>query len=130
MQISTYHLLTDGVKSYFETRSLDFASVAGVGGAAAFPLGDGDVSLVMFTAGYEREFHHPPAPTWALILRGHLEIELGDGESRTLAGGDVVLFADTAGRGHKARVVGDEDVVLATVGYPTELLSAGQSRAG
>jgi hypothetical protein len=41
------------------------------------------------------------------VLRGAIDVEVSDGTSRRFGPGDLVLAADTSGRGHITRVVGD-----------------------
>jgi uncharacterized cupin superfamily protein len=45
-----------------------------------------------------------------VILRGRLEVQVSDGTLRRFAPGDLVLAADTTGRGHLSRTVGDEPI--------------------
>jgi hypothetical protein len=48
-------------------------------------------------------------------LAGHVEGETSDGARRTIGPGAIVLLEDTEGKGHRSRVVGDREVVIAVV---------------
>ena len=57
-------------------------------------------------ADYDYDWHPAPARQLVVLLDGEIEIEVGDGEVRRFAGGEVLLLEDTAGRGHRTRNVG------------------------
>ena len=45
------------------------------------------------------------------MISGAAEINVSDGESRTVNVGNVILFEDIDGPGHTMRVIGNEDRV-------------------
>src|SRR4051812_24465009 len=45
---------------------------------------------------------------FVFILTGEVALTVSDGTARSVGPGDVVLVEDTWGKGHAARVVGDE----------------------
>ena len=49
-----------------------------------------------------------PRRQYVITLAGQIEIEVGDGSKRLLGPGDVLLAEDTAGEGHRVRVIGSE----------------------
>ncbi len=49
------------------------------------------------------DWHGVSSPRLLIVLSGQLEIGLGDGSKHILKTGDVVLAADTTGRGHTSR---------------------------
>lgn len=50
-------------------------------------------------------WHNAPRRQWVIMLGGSsVTITCGDGSSRTLVGGDVLLAEDTTGQGHKTVV--------------------------
>ncbi len=55
------------------------------------------------------DWHPAPQRQFAFILKGAVEVTVGDGESRQFGPGSVVLLEDTSGRGHTTRVLPDED---------------------
>ena len=57
-------------------------------------------------ADYDYDWHPAPARQLVVLLDGEIEIEVGDGEVRRFAGGEVLLLEDTTGRGHRTRNVG------------------------
>ena len=57
-------------------------------------------------ADYDYDWHPTPARQLVVLLNGEIEIEVGSGEIRRFAGGEVLLLEDTAGRGHRTRNVG------------------------
>ena len=57
-------------------------------------------------AGSFQDWHPAPRRQWVVILRGELEIGLGDGTVRRFGAGDARLVEDTTGTGHTTRVVG------------------------
>ena len=57
-------------------------------------------------ADYDYDWHPAPARQLVVLRNGEIEIEVGDGEIRRFAGGEVLLLEDTSGRGHRTRNVG------------------------
>ena len=47
-----------------------------------------------------------------MVLKGEIEFEVRDGEVQRLVPGAIVLAEDTVGKGHKARTIGNEDLVF------------------
>jgi len=52
---------------------------------------------------------------WVFFLSGEMEFEASDREKRKCVPGTALLLEDTAGYGHKSRVIGESDAVLAVV---------------
>lgn len=57
-------------------------------------------------AGDFQDWHPAPRRQWVIILRGQLEIGVGDGTLHRFGPGDARLVEDTTGAGHTTRVVG------------------------
>ena len=55
--------------------------------------------------GYDYDWHPAPRRQFIVLLDGAIEIEVSDGERRTLCGGEILLLEDTEGRGHRTRNV-------------------------
>ena len=74
-------------------------------------------SLTFFSAppGLFADWHTAIRKQFLFHLSGISEITVSDGEVRRFVRGDIVLVKDTTGQGHTARVVGEEDVVIAAV---------------
>lgn len=63
------------------------------------------------------DLHPAPVKQFLVILQGTLQIEASDGETRQFKPGSVVLLTDNENntRGHKTKVIGEQDVVAAVV---------------
>jgi hypothetical protein len=109
---------TDGGESAFENAELHLNEQQVADGAPAMfvgTLGPGQaVAFVRFDA-FHSEPHPASEPQWVVVLRGVIEVQVSDGTSRQFGPGDLVLAADTSGRGHITRVVGDPPVEALSV---------------
>jgi uncharacterized protein YjlB len=54
----------------------------------------------VFSSG-EWDFHTTGGKSYVVLMEGVLEIEVGDGERLRFTAGDVILFDDLSGKGHK-----------------------------
>jgi quercetin dioxygenase-like cupin family protein len=74
-------------------------------------------SVTFFSAppGYFGDWHTAVRKQFLFHLSGSAEIVVSDGESRIFRTGDILLVEDTTGKGHTARIVGDEAVLIAAV---------------
>lgn len=54
-------------------------------------------------ADYDYDWHNTPRRQFIIMLDGHIEIEVSDGERREFVAGDVILLEDTTGKGHCTR---------------------------
>lgn len=61
------------------------------------------------SAGWSADWHPSSGRHLFLVISGQWEVESSDGEVRQFSKGDVLLAEDTTGRGHKSRVIGDEE---------------------
>jgi hypothetical protein len=59
-------------------------------------------------ADYSLDFHNAPRRQFVINLEGSVEIILGDGSSRILGPGEILLAEDTTGRGHISRAVNNQ----------------------
>ncbi len=64
--------------------------------------------LCSFPTGWFGDWHPSPRRQLYLSLGGWLEVEVGDGEVRSVGPGQVVLLEDLKGAGHTTRVTGAE----------------------
>jgi hypothetical protein len=115
-----YGVVSDGEKTRFEPREVEFGAVedvvpGGVFNAAA--MGESAVALVVFEPGFACDFHNTPDPTWMFVMHGQLEMELSDGVVQRFGPGDIIHFSDQDGQGHKSTVIGDQEVIAATAGF-------------
>ena len=65
--------------------------------------------------GWYGDWHLTPKRQVFFYLAGEIEAETSDGEVRRFGPGSITLVEDTTGRGHRSRVIGTEDVLLAVV---------------
>jgi hypothetical protein len=75
-------------------------------------------AFARFPAGWVGDWHPTPRRQIFVFLAGDLEGETSDGVRRRYGPGTAVLLEDTTGTGHRARVVGDSDVLAAVVQLP------------
>ncbi len=73
------------------------------------------VAIMRAAPGWEGDWHPAPCRQLMFYLAGQVEAETSDGERRTMGPGTVVLLEDTTGKGHRSRVIGDQDVVIGVV---------------
>jgi|ERR1700752_282282 len=73
------------------------------------PIKADQASLFGAPAGWQSDWHPSSGRHLFAVLSGEWEVTAADGESRTFAKGDVLLVEDTGGKGHKSRVIGDND---------------------
>lgn len=57
--------------------------------------------------GFDSAPHPAPARQWVIMLRGVIEVTTSQGETRRFGPGDLLLAADTDGRGHQTVAVGE-----------------------
>lgn len=90
----------------------------------ALPFGTSDpmtadsAAFLSIPAGWAGGWHPPPADGFIVVLRGQVQIEVGDGEIRQFSAGSVLRHRDRVGRGHDSRVIGDETVLLVIINLP------------
>lgn len=74
--------------------------------------------ILVFPPGWDGGIHPTPNRQVLFVLSGVVEVELSGGETRRFAARQMVVGEGTTGKGHYSRVVGDEQLVLATVHLP------------
>lgn len=79
-----------------------------------------DIELGESLPGTFIDWHGVSSPRFLIILSGQMEIGLGDGSKHILKAGDMVLAADTTGRGHTSRSIGTAIVRALTVRLPKD----------
>lgn len=105
--------------SHFEDIEIDFASVNFAPPAPPFDVSPFNPAtrygFVKSPAGWIGDWHPTPKKQIFFYLSGEIEAEVSDGEIRRFGPGSITLVEDTAGKGHKSRVIGDSEVLLAVV---------------
>jgi quercetin dioxygenase-like cupin family protein len=74
-------------------------------------------TLFSAPAGYFGDWHTAIRKQFLFHLSGISEIVVSDGETRRFGPGDIVLVEDITGKGHTARSVGDEDILILAVPF-------------
>ncbi len=75
-------------------------------------------AFARFPAGWAGDWHPAPRRQYFVVLTGECESETSDGDRRSHSPGSVVLLEDTTGKGHRARVMGDGEVLAMVVQLP------------
>jgi len=65
--------------------------------------------------GWVGEWHCPPARLIFSILTGTFGVEVSSGERREFSAGEVALFEDNPGQGHRSWVVGNTEARVMVV---------------
>jgi len=73
------------------------------------------ILFIRLSPDWDTDWHPAPAYQYMCVLSGTAEITVGDGDVRRFSAGDTVLLQDITGKGHQTRVVGEEEVLVATV---------------
>ncbi|MFW9925434.1 MAG: hypothetical protein ACFFDM_01575, partial [Candidatus Thorarchaeota archaeon] len=61
------------------------------------------------------DWHPTPKRQMFVYISGKMEAQVSDGEVRIFGPGSVTLVEDTTGKGHKSRVIGDQDVLTIVI---------------
>lgn len=106
-------------ESHFENAEVEFAATRYAPPAPSFdvsePVETTRYVTVRFPAGWDSELHRAPRRQLFIVLSGEFQGEASDGSSINLTAGDTVLMEDTTGKGHAARVTGEDDVLALMV---------------
>jgi quercetin dioxygenase-like cupin family protein len=100
-----------------EFQTVDFAPPAPPLDISQFGFAQ-QCSLLRAKPGWEGDWHPAPFRQLHFYLSGVIEAETSDGEVRRIGTGGVALVEDTSGKGHRSRVVGSADVIIAVVQLP------------
>ena len=98
MQIVRIYSGADG-ESHFEDVDVEFPENGAMGRISKMVKARG-VLFREVDGDYDLGFHNAPRRQYVVNLTGSVEIELGDGTSRRLGPGSILLAEDTTGRGH------------------------------
>lgn len=104
MQYVRVHETSDGL-SHFEDVVVDLAAgTARSDVSATMPVTG--VVFVTIPPGFDRDWHPAPQRQFIITLAGEGAITSGDGETRRITPGTVVMVEDTTGKGHVTRNAG------------------------
>lgn len=76
------------------------------------------LGFLRLSIGTSSDQHPAPGKRFVMVLSGVAEIEVGDGQRRKFGAGSVLFVTDVTGRGHRTKVLGDQDVFLVWVPIP------------
>ena len=71
--------------------------------------------LLQLPAGWVGDWHPSPERMWIFCLHGDMEFQASDSAVLQVKPGSALLLEDTAGKGHRSRVMGDRDALLVAV---------------
>jgi quercetin dioxygenase-like cupin family protein len=94
-------------QSHFEDVSLSFTDPGDQSEVAELIPGSG-ILVRRFEAVRTNPWHHAPGRYAVFTLQGAVDITIGDGSTRRLGPGDVLIAEDLTGQGHQTREVGPE----------------------
>jgi quercetin dioxygenase-like cupin family protein len=90
--------------SHFDDVVLPTIEAGGEPGVPRLTVGDagpvGRLQILDVDPDFEPDWHTAPRPQFVVFLTGWVRLVAGDGETRTLPAGSVVLAEDTTGGGH------------------------------
>jgi hypothetical protein len=97
----------DDGRSHFEDLDVDLDD-HGARGMISKLWPGGGVQFREVGGDYTLGFHTAPRRQLVVNLTGSVELEVGDGSTRVLGPGSILLAEDTEGQGHISRNVGGE----------------------
>jgi len=103
MTITRVYASTDG-ESHFEEIEIPLRD-AGEIGMLSEPIPVDHVIFRENAPDYDYDWHQAPRRQYVILLDGHIEIEVSDGNKRRFQGGDVLLVEDTEGKGHRTSTI-------------------------
>ena len=109
----------EGGDSHFEDVEVEFESADFAPPAPPLDLSSSKPAsqfvFVRAPSGWYVDWHTAPKRQFTCCLAGEVKITASDGETRLLLPGDILLIEDTTGKGHKSKVISDEDHYAAVV---------------
>jgi hypothetical protein len=110
------HAGADG-QSHFEDVEVRFEPGGDRSESAELIPGSGMI-VRRFEADRTNPWHHAPGRYAVFTLCGSVDISVGDGSTRRLGPGQVLIAEDLAGQGHETREVGPEPRVSVFIPLP------------
>ena len=106
MLITRVYTGSDG-KGHFEDVEIELLDQGPMGSISSFWSAKG-VVFRKVSGDYDLDFHNAPRRQFVVNLTGAVEIEVGDGTTRQLGAGSILLAEDTEGQGHISRSINGE----------------------
>jgi len=106
MKITRIYTGSDG-ESHFEDIEIPLQDRGDIGKLSQLQKATG---IIFRETGpdYDYDWHNAPRRQYVIMLSGEVELEVGDGTTRRLGPGDILLAEDTTGRGHRSRTVNNQ----------------------
>ncbi|MEL7156347.1 MAG: hypothetical protein AAFN30_07085 [Actinomycetota bacterium] len=105
MQLVRIYTGDDG-RSHFEDLTVDLADHGSLSGSISDLWAGSGVLFRAVDGSYALDFHNAPQRQLVVNLTGSVEIETGDGTTRIIGPGEILLAEDVDGQGHISRNVG------------------------
>ena len=114
--------------SHFKVEKLDFKALGGTNGEASLNRPDQltmhvlegaqGATFLRLRRGASEDWHKAPRVQYLIGIRGESEVTVSDGKKMRVKPGDVLLMADTTGKGHITACVSKEDHVALIIPVP------------
>jgi hypothetical protein len=104
MRIHNLYVDTDG-QTHFRDIEVTWAS-EGPGGKLSARLPATGIIFRQTAGDYDLDWHPAPRRQYIINLDAGVKLTAGDGESRVIGAGEVILVEDTHGKGHLSEAVG------------------------
>lgn len=76
-------------------------------GALSHPIAGATARFRVTGDDYDFDWHPTPARQFILLMSGAIDLEVGDGEVRTIRAGETLFLQDTEPPGHRTRNAGE-----------------------
>ena len=115
MELTQFITTPDG-GSRFETIEIPLTlEREGAGGfvlTTSDPFESGAVPFVSLPADLDQDWHPAPTRQFVQVLSGSVEVTTSDMTTRRFDAGDLFIAGDTAGQGHRTRVIDGPALVI------------------
>ena len=84
----------------------------------SFNLESSEATFHRFPTGSVSQWHTASQRQYVFVLRGEMEVTVGNGDVRRFGSGNMFLDGDVTGRGHLTRVLGHTPLILLAIPEP------------
>jgi ribosomal protein L14 len=110
------HVYADSAgASHFREEHFEFAPGRDKDSSLHVLEAKGGATLLRLKAGAVEDWHNAPQAWFLIVVKGASEVTTSDGQVRQFHPGAVVLLDDTAGKGHRTRVIGKTDHIAMVI---------------
>ena len=111
--------LYSGTDGETHAEEINLSQVTGANGTQPDLLKGEGVRFATRGPGTTDDWHVTPRRQYLITLKGRVEIEVGGGKKVTAGPGSVLLIEDLTGKGHRAKVVSDDEWHVMFISLPT-----------